>query len=280
MTPSEQGLAFSVLLKHRTITDNPQGRSPQDREIEAARILSNCSSTQLLEFEEFLNAQGLALHIIDGLDIGIPPRPQVSNKFYILIRKRGTSPAVYFNQRWFIEEMSDKRKARGEDSLETNRVEIIFWFTRLWLCLQWFFYEKISRHPSQVSQYDRAMVLADRFTEVVSEGIEAMGNKGRPENEAGVMYDTLWKGRAQIRTWVKRFLRVMEQAGIIEETSVPGEYRQTLAAAVDMAMIAERELTYLMPPTGESDIMQRSVMLLTGSTLPIEMKGGDSSATD
>lgn len=280
MTSAEQGLVFSLLLKHRTITDNPQGRSPHDHEIDAARILSDCSSTHLLEFEEFLNAQGLALHIIDGLDIGIPPRPQVSNKFYILIRKRGTSPAVYFNQRWYVEEMSDKRKARGEESLESNRVETIFWFTRLWLCLQWHFYEKISRHPSQVSQYDRAMVLRDRFAEVVSEGIEAMGNKGRPESEAGIMYDALWKGRTQIRVWIRRFLRVMEQAGIIEETNVPGEYRQTLAAAVDMAMIAERELTYLMPPTGESNIMPRSVMLLTGSTMLVEVKEGDSNAID
>jgi len=279
MTPSESGLVFSVLLHHRTITDNPQDRTPYKDEIAAARILSNCSSSQLLDFEDFLNAQGLSLHIIDGLDIGIPPKPSVSNKFYILIRKRGTDPAAYFDQRWFIEGMRDKRKERGEDSLESSRVDTIFWFARLWLNLQWFFYEKISRQPSQVSRYDRTLVLTDNFIKVVNEGIETMGNKGRPEDEAGVMYDVLWKGRTQIKTWVKRFLRTMEQAGVIEETRVLGEYRQTLAAAVDMAMIAERELAYLMPPTGKDNIMSRSVMLLTGAPLPVDIKGGDSNAS-
>lgn len=280
MNPSDLGLVFSVMLKYRMITDNPQDRSPRKDEIEATRLLSGCGESELIDFEDFLNAQGLSLHIIDGITLGIPPRPQLSNRFYILLKKRGSSHAAYFNPIWFIDEMSDKRKSRGEDSLESNRVETIFWFTRLWLTMQWFFYEKISRQPSQISQYDKAMLYSDHFMDVVSDGIEKIGNSGRPEGEAGIMYDALWKGRAKIKTWVKRFIKVMEQAGIIEETRVAGEYRQSLPAAVDMALIAERELLYLMPPASEGDIMRHSIMLVNGSAMPVTGKMGVASAAD
>lgn len=269
MTSSELGFVYSTMLKYRLVTDNPHGRAPHKDESDAAHILSNCNESDLLDFDEFLNSQGLALHIIDGIDIGIPPRPRMSNKHYILIKKRGVPLAPCFNSKWFIEEMVDKRKSRGDESLEANRIEVIFWFARLWLTMQWFFYEKISRQPSQVSHYSRALLLTERFVDVVSEGIEKMGNEGRPANEAGIMFDTLWKGRQQVKTWVKRFLRVMVQSGIIEETKVSGEYCQTLTAAVDMAKIAERELAYLMPPSDESDITKRSIMLLNGSSMPV-----------
>lgn len=281
MTPAEQGFAFATLLHYRMVTDNPQGRSLKDNEAEAARILSNCSGRDRVDFEDFLNAQGLSLKTIDGISLGIPPRPQITNQFHILIRKRGETLAPYFNSLWFIEAMKDlRREKKGKDSQDANRVETIIWFTRLWLYLQWNFYEKISRHPAQISRYGDAMVLASRFTEVVTEGIEKMGNAGRPAEEAGVMWDVLWKDRGNIKTWVTKFLRVMEQAGMIEETSVKGEYRQSLRAAVDMAAIADHELAYLMPPQNEENVETRSVMLLTGAPLPVQITREAADAVD
>ena len=272
MTPAEQGFAFATLLHYRMVTDNPQGRSLKDNEAETARILSNCNDRDRIDFEDFLNAQGLSLKTIDGISLGIPPRPGMTNQFHILIRKRGEALAPYFNSLWFIDAMKDLRRERkGKDSQDANKTETIFWFTRLWLYLQWNFYEKISRHPAQISRYADAMVLAPRFIEVVAEGIERMGNAGRPAEETGVMWDALWKDRGNIKTWVIRFLKVMEQAGMIEETSVKGEYRQTLQAAVDMAVIADQELAYLMPPDNEENVETRSMMLLTGAPLPTEI---------
>ncbi|WP_198424536.1 hypothetical protein [Geomonas silvestris] len=234
-----------------------------------------------MDFEDFLNAQGLSLRTIDGVNLGIPPRPQMTNQFHILIRKRGEPLAPYFDSLWFIDAMKDLRRVKkGADSQLTNRVETIFWFTRLWLYLQWSFYEKISRHPAQISRYGDAMVLTSRFIEVVTEGVEKMGNAGRPVGEAGVMWDVLWKDRSNIKTWVVRFLKVMEQAGMIQETSVKGEYRQTLPAAVDMAVIADHELAYLMPPDREEDVETRSMMLITGAPLPTNIMREDANAAN
>jgi len=284
MTPAQQGLVFSVLLTFRSVSDIPIGRSLKKDEEEAARILGNCGQRELLDFEEFLNSQGLHLHILDSLDLGVPPKPGHANKVFVLTRKRGEHLAHYFDSRWYMEAMKDKRREKGVDAsaegITGTKTEIVFWFTRMWLTVQWFFYEKIARHPSQVSRYRDALVLQSLFIEVLSEGIEKMGRSGKPENEAGVMWEIYWKDRGKIKTWASKFLGVMERAGLIEETAVQGEYQQTLAASVDMALIADHEIEYLMPPTSKNDITHRSVMMITGSSLPIEAETDGAHATD
>lgn len=273
MLPHEQGLAFAVLLHHRVITDNPQGRGLRRNESEATRILSNCSEAARHDFDEFMASQGLAVKTYDGINFGIIPNPKCTNQIHVLHRRRGEKLAPYFDQGWFIEAMKDQRS-------KATRPELVVWFTRLWLTLQYFFYNKISRHPQQVSQYDRALVFTERFIEVVRQEIEALGHAGRPEGEAGVMWDALWNDSVKVETLVNRFIRVMLQAGVIEETGVKGEYRQTLSAAVDMAVIADYELAYLMPPDDLEDIESRSYMLISGSSvaIPVERKEvGDAS---
>jgi len=267
MFPHEQGLAFAMLLHYRVITDNPQGRILRRNEAEATRILSNCSEGERLAFDEFLAAQGLAVKTYDGINLGIIPNPKCTNQIHILHRRRGERLAPYFDQGWFIDAMKDQRS-------KVTKAELVVWFTRLWLTLQYFFYNKISRHPQQISQYDKALVFTDRFIEVVKQEIEALGHAGRPEGEVGAMWDLLWNDTIKIETWVTRFLRVMLRAGVIEETGVKDEYRQTLSAAVDMAVIADYELAYLMPADGLEDIERRSYMLISGSsiTVPIERK--------
>lgn len=58
MSPTEIGVVFAYLLRWREISGNPPGRSLRDGEREAARILANCNSSDLDDFEGFLNAQG------------------------------------------------------------------------------------------------------------------------------------------------------------------------------------------------------------------------------
>ena len=60
---------------------------------------------------------------------------------------------------------------------------------------------------------------------------------------------------------------------MIQEAGTAGEYRQTLVAAVDMAVNAESELAYLMPPD-ESAISSRTVELITGDA-QIETEDAD-----
>jgi hypothetical protein len=261
MLPYEQGIVFSALLHSRMITDNPQGRHLRKNEADAVRYLSHCSERERRDFDDFLSAQGLAVRSYDAINFGIVPNPKYCNQIHVLHRCRGEKLAPYFDQAWFIEQMKDNRA-------KSNKADIIIWFSRLWLTLQYFFYNKISRHPQQVSQYDKALVFTERFTEVVKKGIEEMGNKPRPEGEAGVMWDVLWGNNVKVESWVAKFMRVMEVTGMIEETGVKNEYRQSLAAAVDMAINADHDLTFLMPASNLEDITNRSIMLITGAPLP------------
>jgi hypothetical protein len=261
MLPYEQGIVFSALLHSRMITDNPQGRHLRKNEAEAARYLSNCSERERRDFDDFLSAQGLAVKSFDAINFGIVPNPKCCNQIHVLHRCRGEKLAPFFDQGWFIDEMRDQRS-------KSSKADIIIWFSRLWLTLQYFFYNRISRHPQQISQYDKALVFTERFTEVVKKGIEDMGNAGRPDGEAGVMWDVLWGDNVKVESWVAKFMRVMLKAGVIEETGVKNEYRQSLSTAVDMALNADYDLTYLMPPENLDEIADRSIMLITGAPLP------------
>lgn len=244
MSPTETGLVFAYLLKWREISGNPIGRNLRDGEREASSILSNCNSSALNDFEEFLNIQGFSLVDKDGIEFGIPPKSGTSNIIWILTRKRGEDLTAYVNSRWYIDAMRD---GRGGDK-DTRKHEIIFWTARLWLTLQWFFYEKIDRLPSEISRYSEAFVSNRLFIEELSTAIENMGNTGRPDGEAGIVWDHFWKDKGKITAWAIRFLKVMEQSGMIQGTSNKGEWRQTILASIEMAENASQEIAYFLPP--------------------------------
>ena len=245
MNPTEMGVVFAYLLRWREIAGNPPGRNLRDGEREAAGILFNCNSSALNDFEDFLNAQGFSLIDRNGIEFGIPPKPGAPNVIWVLTRKRGESIAPYVDSRWYIDAMRDGRSG----DKETKKHETIFWTARLWLTLQWFFYEKIDRLPSEVSRYSEAFVSKHLFIEELSAGIEKMGNSGRPDGDAGILWDYFWKkDKSKIATWATRFLHVMEQTGMIEATSNKEELRQTVLAAIEMADNSAQEVSYLLPP--------------------------------
>ncbi|MGB4228480.1 MAG: hypothetical protein WBJ68_17920 [Candidatus Dechloromonas phosphoritropha] len=262
MNPTEIGIVFAYLLRWREISGNPPGRNLRDGEREVARILANCNSSALNDFEDFLNAQGFSLVDRDGVEFGIPPKAGTPNTIWVLTRKRGEDVAPYVDNRWYIEAMRD---GRGGDR-EAKKHETIFWTARLWLTLQWFFYEKIDRLPSEVSRYSEAFVSKRLFVEELSSGIEKMGNSGRPEGEAGIVWDHFWKDKGKISTWAARFLNVMEQSGMIEATGNKDEWRQTVLAAMEMADNSSHEVSYLLPPK-ESLASRETAALLLGETV-------------
>lgn len=259
MNPAEIGVVFAYLLRWREISGNPPGRSLRDDEREVARTLANCNSTDLDDFEGFLNAQGFSLVDRDGVEFGIPPKAGSPNTIWVLTRKRGEDVAPYIDSRWYIDAMRD---GRGGDR-EAKKHETVFWTARLWLSLQWFFYEKIDRLPSEVSRYSEAFVSKRLFVEELSSGIERMGNAGRPDGEAGVVWDHFWKDKGKISTWAARFLNVMEQSGMIEATGNRDEWRQTVLAAIEMADNSSHEVSYLLPPK-ESLASHETAALLLG----------------
>ena len=258
MTPSDLGLIYGLLFTHREIHGNPPDRHLRDGEAEAARILHNCTPDGLQQLEEFLASQGFALYIRSGIDFGIPPKSGRPNTIYAITRKRGKALAPYLDTGWFVDQIRDRRRRAASKS------ELVVWMARMWLTLQWFFYQKIDRLPSEISRYRDGLVSMELFIEALQHGIEELGNAGRPEGAEGVAWDHLWEGKKVLDGYATRFLKVMEEAGMIQGAGNPGEYRQTLVAAVDMAVIAQNELAYLMPAENEARIGSRTVELIMG----------------
>jgi hypothetical protein len=260
MTPTDLGLVFGLLLKHREIHGNPPDRPPRENELEVARILSDCSQSELRDLDEFLAAQGFTLYIRDGLEFGIPPKAGRNNRIYVVTRLRGETLAPYLDNDWTLDQIRDGRRRNA------SKAERVVWLARMWLTLQWFFYERIDRLPAEISRYREALVSEKLFVESLSKGIEQLGNMGRPEGMEGTAWDLLWGNKNSLHAYASRFLKVMEEAGMIQDAGNPGEYRQTLVAAVDMAVIAEHELSYLMPSDSSVTLERRSVELITGQS--------------
>lgn len=269
MTPSELGLVFSLLLKHREIHGNPPDRPLHEHELEAAKILADCGQSELRDLDEFLSAQGFSLYIRDGFEFGIPPKAGRNNRIYVLTRLRGEDLAAYLDKGWALEQIRDGRRKNA------SKAERVVWLARMWLTLQWFFYERIDRLPSEISRYREALVSEKLFEDTLSQSIEKLGNTSRPEGSEGVTWEYLWENKSSLQAYAGRFFKVMEDAGMIQNAGNKGEYRQTMLAAVNMAVIAEQELAYLMPSDATSSMELRTVELVTGHT-KMETENADS----
>lgn len=271
MTPSDMGLVFSQLLKYREIHGTPPDRPLHDNELEASKILGECSQSELRDLDDFLAIQGFTLYIRDGFEFGIPPKSGRNNLIYVLTRKRGEDLAPYLDKGWALEQVRDGRR---KNALKPERV---VWLARMWLTLQWFFYERIDRLPSEISRYREALVSESLFETALSQGIEKMGNSGRPDGATGITWELLWESKSSLPVYASRFLKIMEDAGMIQNAGNKGEYRQTLLAAVNMAVVAEQELQYLMPADSVTSIESRTIELVTGQT---QMEVGNADFTE
>lgn len=259
MTPNDLGVVFSQLIHHREIAGNPPDRALRDGELAAANILADASESDLSFLDAFLQSQGFALRVIDGFDIGIPPRPGRPNSFYLLVRYRGAEVAPYIDKRWFIDRMRDNRSK--------NKTAAVFWLARAWLTANWFFYERIDRPTSDLSSYREALISEKALIETMTAGLEALGRQGRPAGDFGAMWDVLWETKESLPAYAQRFIRTMLEAGMIQGAGNPGEYHQTLAAAVDMAMIGEQQLAFLMPPKAAEDVDRATLSMVSGENL-------------
>lgn len=266
MAPNEMGLVFGHLLRWREIGGNPPGRPLRDGERDAAALLAECNSAALQDFEEFLNAQGFSLVSRDGLDFGIPPKVGRPNVIWVLTRRRGEALAPYVDTRWYIEAMRDGRVVDNE----TRREEVIFWTARLWLTLQWFFYEKIDRLPAEISRYREALVSRALFEQELAAGIERLGNAGRPEGPAGAVWDHFWKNKERVKTFAGRFLKTMHEAGMIEDSGNKDEWRQTVLAAIEMHDYGIQEVAYMMPPKDSAALAETTELLMGELIAPVE----------
>lgn len=265
MTPEQQGFVFSMLLRYREIASRPIGRPSHPDEARAAQILADSLPQQLEDFDLFLGAQGFGLNILDGFaDLGIPPVAGRVSDFYILVRRYGEQISPILNTLQFADDFRDRRKERSDkrlEHIERLKSTTIFWCARLWLTLQYFFYERIDRPVGNLTQWRNALVSEAGFVRMVTESIEALGNSGRPDGEAGVLWDAYWEGRSEASGAAIRFLKLMFRYGMLEKTDTEGIYQQSLVAAVDMRLVSDQSLRYLTPsPTAEVFNQTRSML--------------------
>lgn len=265
MTPADHGFVYAMLLTHREISTHPVGRSAHGDEARAARILADCGPAAMRAFDEYLGGQGFSLRILDGLiDLGLPIQGGRKVLHYVLGRRFGEALPPFIDRSGFLSAFRDRRReSTAEDSVIQNKATSLFWCARLWLTLQYFFYDRIDRPPGNLYMWRDAMVREEDFISQVKEELELMGNQGRPPGEAGVLWDTYWESRGSVPSLVRKFLKLMAQYRMLHVGEEDGVWRQSLVAAVDMATIAEGSLHYLIPNT-DMDRTERTLAILKG----------------
>lgn len=240
MKPEEMGRVFSFLVAHREAFSDPGPyRNRREGEAEVVRILSNAlAQNALAEFDEFLRAQGFILKVYDGTDFGIAPQGRIPR--YFILARFDCESNEYLDRNWIIEQVAKNQN-------EPKNVSAV-WAVQLWLHLQSYFYTHINRLPSEISRFNEAFVSVKTLSGAVHDTVGKLRTEGRPQGDKGVVWDTLTDAdKSEIDRRTKKFIRAMKESGQIIETSEGGEYMQTLLAAVEMAVNAERGLFYLLP---------------------------------
>lgn len=239
MTPEEMGRAFAFLSKHKVASTDPIDRSrhPHEREITDLFVRDPVG---LKEFDEFLAPQGLAIHEFEQAGLGLGSRGRV----FVLARTVDRDDAYWIDDSWLWDSLVDGR--RKEPLTHT-----VVWTAQLWAIINWFFYTREGRPVEAVSGFKDSRIGVFDFAEEVKRRIEALRAGGAPaEGPALKVFKILTApDGVAIETRVKRFLTVMEQAGMIDPVHGTGEksgghslaYRQTLNAAVEMKLNLHRQ---------------------------------------
>jgi hypothetical protein len=256
MKPYNMGRAFSFLLAHREALSDPSPyRNRKDGEDDVVKILSEALAQNDLEgFDEFLREQGFTLKVYSGTDFGITIKGRIP--LYFILARFDSEVNGYIDRGWIIDRVS-----KGQNEQKSVSAS---WAIQLWLHMQAYFYTHINRLPSEISRYNEAFVSVKTLSGSVHDTIEKMQAEGCPQGEKGVVWDILTEGdKSEIDRRVKKFIRAMVESGQIIETKEQGEYMQTMLAAVEMALNAERGLAYLMP-AGASPETKDVVQAISG----------------
>jgi hypothetical protein len=240
MTPADMGRVFSFLIANREALSDPMPyRNRRQGEAEVVKILADAlAQNALSDFDEFLGAQGFKLKFYDGTDFGVTVKGRIP--MYFILARFDSEFNDYLDRNWLIEQI-----AKGQSEPQTIST---VWAVQLWLHLQSYFYTHINRLPSEVSRFNEAFVSAKTLSGAVHDTIEKLRTQGRPQGDNATVWDILTSAdKSEIDRRTRKFVRAMKDSGQIIETTEEGEYMQTLLAAVEMALNAERGLLYLLP---------------------------------
>ena len=210
-------------------------RRPREREITDLLVRDPVA---LKEFDEFLAPQGLAIHEFEQAGLGLGPRGRV----FVLARTADRDDAHWIDDRWLWDSLVDGR--RKESVTHT-----IVWTAQLWALMNWFFYTRDGRPVEAVSGFKDSRMSITEFEKEAQNRIETLRARGAPtDSRAQKVFAILTASEGTaIETRARRFLSVMEQAGMIEPAPRTGErgatlaYRQTLNAALEMKLNLQRQ---------------------------------------
>ena len=121
------------------------------------------------------------------------------------------------------------------------------WFTQIWLLHLDLMYSAKDRGPHERSQWLESGFTKEQLIEALRAHINGFVRKLNPEiGETSEVYTVLCAEKgADVPRYVGRFLKLMVDAGMLEEIA-PDSYRQSLLAAVEMKANYDRVLAPLM----------------------------------
>lgn len=221
MNRVELGRVLAFLLRYRRLETLPKGRPRQD-ERELARMLKDASTDSRNDLEGVLKGVGFDLVHFDGFSVhGLSPGGEV---FMIVRRLEDVSPL-------FSEQAIDERMHVRGDTVTTRRI----WFTQLWFVLNFMFYTRITRGPSEVARYAETNFTRADLVRVMREYINDLVRKlGKDGVASDAVYACLCaESGAQVDKYAERFLDLMSDSALVDELG-GGRYQQSLLGAVEM----------------------------------------------
>ena len=239
MTPFEMGKASAFLLKHRKVEEKSERRSIQREERDIAEILREAPLDSMRFLEEMMTGYGFDLVTLSSFDVkGIAPGSRV----YLLVRLSNAECPLLDSNR-LVERMSTKENKAKEGRASEAKI----WFTQIWLMHLDLIYTALDRGPLERNLWLEATFTEEKLAQAVLEHINGYVRRLNPQEcEQSDVYQTLIAEKGSDRTrYVKRFLSIMVDAGMLEEVG-QNTYRQSLLSAVEMKANYERVLGPLM----------------------------------
>lgn len=161
---SELGIVYHFLLKNRVAESKPSGkRRSKKGEAEVVHILKSWDFDDIENFEEFLNAQGLSLHVSTDQDYtGIP----TGGKSWMLKRLTSGEGADFLS----FDQTLNSISLKDNESKEVSST----WFLHVWLIYLYLIYTKNSRSPDQIYMYEDAFFNEVELVDALHEHIEVV----------------------------------------------------------------------------------------------------------
>lgn len=265
MTPYDMGRISAFLIAHRKLEDRADKRGMRRDEKDLAAILREASVDELRDLEDLMSGQGFVFVQLSSFDVeGIGPGSRV-----YLAARRADMPSCLVDSSHVVERMGLGQRP--------NAAKI--WFTQIWLLHLDLIYTQLDRSPLERGRWINASFTREMLQDALSTHINDHVRKlNAVELANSEVYEVLCAEKgADVSRYVRRFLEIMCEGGLLEERA-EGAFRQTLLSAVEMKENFDRSLAPLMlarEQSGQSPSMAQLAGPLLTAAQVIASDGGE-----